>query len=103
MEKRIKLVSDINNFIEKATIQHSFDGTIDKAMYFLLLKRISEINENDFDNLEKYNHFLKFLNEPDRRMHRNWVGKAFDENNLEQSKFYILKDGLAGISNWLGK
>jgi len=103
MEKRKSLISDIKKFIELSKIQHDSNGTIDKSEYFNLLKRISEINENDFDNLEKYNHFLKFLNEPDRRMYRNIVDKSFDENHLIQSQFFILIDGLNGFCDWLDK
>jgi len=103
MEKRKILISDINNFLGKAITQHNSDGTVDKEMYLMLLKRVNEINENDFESLDAYNYFIKFTFEPDRRMKRSLVEKAFDGNFLAGSPFLSLTIDLTGIANWLDK
>lgn len=100
MEKRKTLISDIKNFIEKSNSQDSCNEPINKSEYLILLRRISEIEEKDFDDLEKYNHFLKFLNEPSRIKKRVLVQNSFDKNNFNVFFLNLIND-LEGICNWL--
>lgn len=102
MEKRKALISDIKKFIEKSNCQDSCNEPINKSEYLILLRRISEIEEKDFDDLEKYNHFLKFLNEPSRIKKRVLVQNSFDKNNFNVFFLNLIND-LEGILSWLDK
>jgi len=101
MEKRKLLVADIEKFISNNLKLYNEEQTVNKSEYLSLIERSLLITEEDFENSEKGKGYLKFLNNPDRRMKRELLKRAFNGDSLENAPFLDLIDSLLRIADWL--
>lgn len=101
MDKRIKLINDIEFFVEKSMEDYNKNQTVDRTVYFDISRRLTGITVEDFDNEEKYNYFIKYLNQNQRWADRHVFEQHFRDDNLPDSLFLWMSNFLRGTVSWL--
>ncbi len=84
MKKRENLIIEINSFLEDAMELYNSKKRINKFQYLDLENKICSLREDDFDPKEKYNYFLKYLNQTELQTKRNMFQKLFLNNPDEE-------------------
>ena len=94
------LADQIKAFIEKSIELHNMGGTVDKASYEDFEKQINALQPEDFQTLEKFEYFQRYLNQPQRVADRTVLKRLFfDGNHLNVYPFLWMCNYLNGASN----
>lgn len=101
MNRRERLINDIEIFLMESIQLHNFNNTVDKAKYYNLLDRILLISINDFETEEKYIYFFDFINHPNRIIIKSYLNKVFNKEYIGISPFLTMCVYLQGIKNWM--
>lgn len=84
MKIRENLIIEINSFLEDAMELYNTEKRINKFQYLDLESKICSLTEDDFDPKEKYNYFLKYINQTELLSKRNMFQKLFLKNPDEE-------------------
>lgn len=101
METRKELIVDVESFNEINLKLHNEKRTVDKLGYKNLENRILCLTKDDFENSEKYNRFIEFINQPERKIKRMMLEESFKDDYLEIGAYLFLSNDLDGIVSWL--
>lgn len=78
------LIDDLKLFAENSRQQKpGVDYIVNRKQYFDLIQRVDSLTETDFKSIEKYEIFLSFVNQPQRKSDQ----LAF-ERNFTQDRLY---------------
>lgn len=97
MNRRQKLANDIREFNNSIQKIHSERWLVDKTAYFNLINQIFELRIYDFENNDKYDFFLEFINHDERKKKLRFCEISFNDNYLNQSSYLILSNLLISI------
>lgn len=84
MEIRENLILEVNSFLNDAMELYNTEKKINKFQYLDLENKICSLREDDFDPKEKYNYFLKYINQSELLNKRNMFQKIFRKNPDEE-------------------
>jgi hypothetical protein len=101
MEKINILINDIQQFGTESTEKYNIDKEINSEQYLKLVKRIDELELEDFSTPEKFEHFLRFWNQDTRKVGRFIISNSFRGNFIDLNSFLILSNDFIGAVNWL--
>lgn len=96
------LADQIKLFVEKSIELHNLDGIVDKVAYEDFEKQISALKPEDFQTLEKFEYFQRYINQSQRMADRTVLKHMFfDGNHLNVYPFLWMCNYFSGAANWL--
>lgn len=101
MQTRESLITEIETFVSNAINLSNTQGIVDKIGYFDLDKRILSLNENDFENKDKYIFFLNFIQQGKRQAEKFAMESSFQDNYLNIPSFLWMCNYLEGVASKL--
>jgi hypothetical protein len=95
------LIRDIEIFLPQARDLFNRSRIVKKSDYLSLATRISALTIEDFESEEKFNYFMNYVNQDQRRADRYVLEQLFREDYLDDGPFLWMCNYLMGIVNWL--
>jgi hypothetical protein len=99
--KRESLVLEIDSYIEGGIILYDQEKVVDKDSCLKVFLEIFNLKDDDFPSKEKYLHFSRFINHPERFRERYIIEKGFDGNFLQPAIFCRMCNYLERVKGWI--
>lgn len=98
---RKTLIINIESFLQESIRNNNEGKHFEKLKFFEIVTGISYLTVNNFDSKEKFQYFLNYYNQPNRRMEKHLIENGITNNNLEGGNFLRMCNYLHGIKNWM--
>lgn len=89
MKNRLSLIIDLESFHKELTELDDRNNFVNRNKYFELMQRVEKLSEADFEPREKYNYFLKYVNQAQNKADRDFFEQNFIENHIELGLIWI--------------